>query len=170
MERRTLIGHRKYIAGHLPWREVGSLVDNSSYGLYALIRDPYKHLHSHLNYVRCVHTNAEHDVHNEYKHNNTIKELAVRLSQLNFEDDDRLQRFIEKLKGFQLDFFDNIQTRYFLDYRPEKVTVEDFENAKKNISRFRLVGLTEYYNIFLDQFCRDMRLPPQSQTEKSNKS
>ncbi len=169
-ERRALFGDRKYIAGHLPWSEVGRLVENTRYSLYTIIRNPYKHLHSHLNYVSSMHTNAEHDVHNKYKHNDTIKELAAQLSQLNFRDDNKLQHFIEELKGFKRDFFDNTQTRYFLDYRPEKVTVKDLENAKKNISRFHLVGLTEYYNIFLDRFCRDMRLSPQPQTEKSNKS
>jgi hypothetical protein len=168
--RRALVGNRKYVAGHLPWGEVGPLVEGSAYSLYSLLRDPYKHLHSHLNYVRSVHANAEHDVYNEYKHNDTIKELAARLNKVNFGDDDELQYFIQGLKGFHRDFFDNIQTRYFLDYRPEKVTVEDLENAKKNILRFQLVGLTEYYHIFLDRFCLDMGLPTQSQTEKSNKS
>jgi len=168
--RRTLIGSKKYVAGHLPWGEVEHLVEGSAYNLYTLIREPYKHLHSHLNYVRGVHTNAEHDVHSEYKHNATIKGLAARLSKLSFKDDDQLHRFIKELKGFHLDFFDNIQTRYFLDYRPEKVTAEDLENAKKNVLRFQLVGLTEHYHLFLDRFCRDMGLPPQSQTEKSNKS
>ncbi len=169
-DRRALIGDSRYIAGHLPWSEAGPLVEGSVYSLYTLLRDPYTHLHSHLNYVRSVHTNAEHDVHSKYKHNDTIKGLAARLNKLDFKDDDKLQHFIEELKGFQLDFFDNIQTRYFLDYRPEKVTVEDLENAKKNILRFHLVGLTEYYHVFLDRFCRDMGLPPQSQTEISNKS
>ncbi len=169
-DRRTLVGNRKYVAGHLPWSEAGQLVEGSAYRLYSLIRDPYKHLHSHLNYVRSVYANAEHDVYNEYKHNDAIKQFAARLNELDFQDDDRLQHFIQGLRGFHLDFFDNIQTRYFLDYRPEKVTVEDLENAKKNILRFQLVGLTEYYSIFLDRFCLDMRLPPQSQTEKSNKS
>ncbi len=169
-ESRVLIGDKKYIAGHLPWRKVGRLVENTRYSLYTIIRDPYTHLHSHLNYVSAVHTNAEHDIHNKYKHNDTIKELAAQLAQLNFRDNDKLQCFIEELKGFKLDFFDNIQTRYFLDYRPEKVTVKDLENAKKNISHFHLVGLTEYYNVFFDRFCKDMKLPPQSQTEKSNKS
>jgi len=168
-KRRDQVGNRKYIGGHIPWSEVRGLIEGSVYDLYALIRDPYTHLHSHLNYVRCLHMNAEHYVHYEFKHNETIKELAATLSRLSFKDDD-LQCFVDGMKGFHLDFFDNIQTRYFLDYRPEKVTVEDFENAKKNISRFSLIGLTEYYSIFLDQFCRDLRLPLQSQTEKSNKS
>ncbi len=54
---------------------------------------------------------------------------------------------------------DNCQTRYFLDYRPERVTEADLERALNNFKRFTAIGLTEEYDDFTKQFCGTHKLP-----------
>jgi len=167
---RQVVDASRYVAGHLGWRTIRDLVPSDRFRFYAMLRDPYAHLHSHLNYVRCVDTNAEHEQLFGFRHNDTIRDLAVRLNRLDFADARQASRFVEGLSGFELDFFDNIQTRYFLDYRPEKVEMADVDNALANLDRFRLVGLTERYDRFLALVCGDIGLAPQQQDLQSNRA
>ena len=64
-----------------------------------------------------------------------------------------MKRFVDELDGFQIDFFDNIQTRYFLDYRPDRVGAQDLENALFNVKQFTTVGVTERYQDYVKKFC-----------------
>jgi hypothetical protein len=166
--RESITASKICVSGHLPWYEIKSLVEKTSHGLYSIIREPYRHLHSHINYVRRVATDSEDEANYEYKHNDTIRGLAEKLMQVDFGDDTQIRNFVDTIAGYERDFFDNIQTRYFLDYRPEKVRLEDFENAQENIRRFRLIGLTEEYDRFVERFCQDLRLPPQTELQSSN--
>jgi hypothetical protein len=169
-EQRRAVVTGRYLSGHLPWREALTLLDGDRHDLYALIREPYAHLHSHINYVRRVHLDAEHELYFAYHHNETIKAMAEHLAGVNFHDDRHLQRFVDGISGCQCDFFDNIQTRFFLSSRPERVGEAEFQEAAENLRRFRLVGLTEHYDRFRDRFCQDIGLQPQQQTLRSNRS
>jgi hypothetical protein len=168
--RQEMLAIARYLAGHLTYQEIGELIGVSSFDLYALLRDPYKHLHSHLNYVRSVYLNTEEEQFYQYRHNQTIRDFGERLSRIDFSDLAELHRFVDELSGFELEFFDNIQTRYFLRYKPEKVTSSDYDNACNNLKKFKRIGLTEQYDRFRDLFCEDLGLPPQSQEIQSNKS
>jgi len=167
-DRLALAAASRCISGHLPWYKVKPLIGKEERILYSIIREPYRHLHSHINYVRRVFTDREDEQHYEYRHNDTIRKLAEKLVLVDFQDDEQVKGFVADLCGYELDFFDNIQTRYFLDYRPEKVSMADFENARQTIKRFRLVGLTERYELFVNGFCQDLGLPPQTQLQRSN--
>ncbi|MEE4165175.1 MAG: hypothetical protein V2I35_04185, partial [Desulfocapsaceae bacterium] len=102
------------------------------------------------------------------KHNDTIKRLAEKLAAVDFTSDIQAKDFVDSLAGYELDFFDNIQTRYFLDYRPEHVGAADLENAQENIKFFSQIGLTEEYDRFVNRFCRDFHLPPQEGLQRAN--
>ncbi|THB76524.1 MAG: hypothetical protein D6B25_09650 [Desulfobulbaceae bacterium] len=158
------------ISGHLTLERVEQLIDFSGFHLVALLRDPLKHLHSHINYVRRVHLDQELEDQYGFQHNEAIKTLAGKLCEIDFSDPDQIQGMVSGLSGFELDFFENIQTRYFLDYRPERVSETDFEQAITNIKKFSLVGITEAYDQFLDRFCRLVRLPSQQQSIRSNRA
>ena len=54
-----------------------------------------------------------------------------------------------QLDGFQLDFFDNLQTRYFLEYRPDRINQHDLDQAIENLNLFTDIGITEMYPQFL---------------------
>ena len=166
--RQEIFSIGQYLAGHLTFQEIGELVGISSFDLYALLRDPYEHLHSHLNYVRSVYLNQEEEQFYEYRHNQTIRDFGERISKVDFSKLEELHRFVDELQGFELEFFDNIQTRYFLRYKPERVTAEDYINAESNLANFKRVGITEQYDRFRGLFCKDLGLPPQAQTVKDN--
>ncbi|MDJ0958541.1 MAG: hypothetical protein QNI91_16865, partial [Arenicellales bacterium] len=80
-----------------------------------------------------------------------------------------LRAFVEQLEGFGLDFFDNIQTRYFLDYRPEKVSVKDLQNAIDNIKSFALVGTAEELDGFIKRFCNRYGMVKANQPRSFNR-
>lgn len=169
-DRKNLIGNTKCVSGHLPWYQLRDLLVNSNYHLYSIIRDPYEQLHSHLNYVRRVQSDAEHEDKFAYRHNKRIRELSAQLNKVKFSNDSEIERMVKNCQDYQLDFFDNMQTRYFLDYRPGKVTMADLEHAKSTIDQFELVGLTEFYDKYLNRYCNELQLPPQVQAERLNKS
>ena len=92
------------------------------------------------------------------------------LTQVDFSNLEEIRRFVAGLRDYQLDFFDNIQTRYFLDYRPDRVAADDLQRACTNISRFSSVGLTEAYERFKKQFCDSVVITPAEQKLQSNKA
>ena len=73
------------------------------------------------------------------------------------------------MEGFGLDFFDNIQTRYFLDYRPEKVGVKDLQNAMENIKLFVLIGAAEKLDGFIERFCARYSMVKANQLRSFNR-
>lgn len=169
-DRKDVLKQARYLAGHLPLLELARIVDLNRYKLYAILREPYSHLHSHLNYLKGVRQGSSLESYYGYRHNQTIKTLSDTLNHIDFEALEEIKSFVAGISSYQLDFFDNIQTRYFLDYRPERVTQKDLDRACDNISRFSLVGLTEGYDQFLEVVCRTIGIPTRSQDLQSNKS
>lgn len=159
-----------YLSGHLPLYELGRLVDLSGYDLISIIREPYAHLHSHLNYVRGVRSGSRFEIHYGFRHNKTVKALSGELNGVDFSDLEEVNGLVTGLHDYQCDFFDNIQTRYFLDYRPERVAEKDLRRACENISNFSSVGLTEAYDHFKKQFCHTIGVTSGEQKLQSNKS
>lgn len=108
------------------------------------------------------------------RHPRVIRELAIRLNR----DLDRkagnikdtLYAFVQHLDGFERDFFDNIQSRYFLDYRPGRVASEDICAAKENSSVFNRIGTTELYREFTRNFCSENGLNYVEQAKPLNRS
>ncbi len=96
--------------------------------------------------------------------------MATWLCQNDLSDPDLLRQFIEELDGFQFDFFDNIQTRYFLDYRPGRVEKKDLDRAVNNLVYFKSLGLTESYDQYVNQFCELYGLQTTSTVARRNPS
>ena len=160
----------QYLAGHLPLYELEQVVDLSGFELISVIREPYSHLHSHLNYVRGVRPGSKLEAYYGFRHNETIKSLSDTLNRIDFSSPDEIHGFVEGLRDYQLDFFDNIQTRYFLDYRPDRVGEEELRKSCANLSRFSSVGLTESYERFKNRFCESIGVVSSEQKVLSNKS
>jgi len=169
-ERGKSVDRAHYLAGHLPYGEFVDLVGSLEFDYYTIIREPFSHLHSHLNYVKGVRPASAEETYYNFRHNDTIKALSARLNDIDFNTVSEIEIFVNNLKGYELDFFDNIQTRYFLDNRPEKVTADELARAKENLLHFCSIGLTEQYDRFRDRFCKDLGLGPEVQSLRSNKS
>ncbi len=168
----NFIRTHKYIAGHLPLGTLTRLCPPEYCTYYTLLRDPMKHLHSHLNWLKGIGSDPTSIFYK--RHPRVIQNLATRLNKdLNKKTGDIkdiLQDFVQNLDGFERDFFDNIQTRYFLDYRPERVTSEDARAAKENCSVFKRIGATESYKKFTQNFCNENGLNYIEQAKPLNRS
>jgi hypothetical protein len=164
----SLARAKTYLAGHLPVHMLKQNFNMAEFDCYSIVRDPYRHLHSHLNWIKGI---AAHKGSAFYKrHDPVIQKLAMKIAGLDFTDLKQVKNFIMCLQGFELDFFDNCQTRYFLDYRPDKVSVNDFKNTLTNIDLFNHVGLTEKYDQFKSAISSAYNLPEVSLPAAFNKT
>ncbi len=158
----------RYISGHLRVGVFKEFFDLSDSELYAIVREPYSHLHSHLKWLIKTATASDD---NYFKNSNpVIYQLGQELSRIDLSNVDVLGRFAEEIRGAGAAFFDNMQTRYFLDREPARVSREDLVQAQENIGLFTLIGLTEEYFDFVEGFMRLNRLDKPVLKEKLNRS
>ncbi|MCK9173921.1 MAG: hypothetical protein M0O96_01390 [Desulforhopalus sp.] len=148
---------KKYLVGHLPLGKFKKYFTLEDYALYTIVREPWRHLHSHLNWIRNIGKNPESGFYRT--HPTCVRKLADSLNDPNTEISEQLKQLINRMDGFEFDFFDNMQTRYFLDYRPERVGDKDIANAVENFKYFADIGRTEGYQEFAARFCKKYNLP-----------
>ncbi len=166
--RAALAQQYNYIAGHLSFGKLVALYPPVNFKYYSIVRNPIRHLHSHLNWVRGI--GVDQTCGFFKKHPYVIQELAVKLNSRKMNIKDILYSFVQNLDGFEVDFFDNIQTRYFLDYRPERVTSDDISSAINNCAIFKNIGLTESYMEFTRAFCAENEFSHIEQPKPLNRS
>ncbi|MFT5701703.1 MAG: hypothetical protein ACI8ZB_004604 [Desulforhopalus sp.] len=164
----SLAKDKMYLAGHLPVEILKKNFNISDFDCYSIVRSPYKHLHSHLNWLRGI--AALKGSAFFQRHHPAVQRLAIKIAQLDFTDFRQVKDFVFGLQGCELDFFDNIQTRYFLDYRPEKVSLNDFYKTLPNIDLFKHIGLTERYEQFKSFVSSSYELPEVSLPIMTNKT
>ena len=157
-----------YISGHLRYGIFRKYFCDQNNDLYTIIREPYARLHSHFKWMkRSIDERFEKSLKN---HKSGIYNLRLKIKNLDFNDLERLKQFVDDISGAEAAFFDNLQTRYFLIDRVEKVFENDLEQALMNTSKFKLIGLTEQYSDFLEAFTRLNNLKSKIQTSTLNKS
>lgn len=158
-----------YLAGHLRLFEIKSLFpDLSTINLLALLRDPLKQLHSHLAWIKGIGLNQDGSFY--HSHPQAIQDLALKMQHHEFRTPDQLSMFVGQLNGFEWDFFDNIQTRYFLNDRPDQVTAGHVDQAIGNLDLYSSVGLTEEYELFIKTVADQHGRKHQRQSSKHNKT
>jgi len=163
-----LFQKNRYLAGHLRLEQILDLINPDDYDLLTILRKPYRHLHSHLNWVRGVAANPKVGFFDN--HPECIRKLGSKLHKGKDSIPEIVSSLVSNLDGFEIDFFDNCQTRYFLDYRPDRVTESDFKNAVHNFKYFKKIGLTEKYDQFVEEFCDIYNLSHTRQEEPLNRS
>lgn len=159
---------KNYLAGHLSLHKICEGFDVSSYDLVSMLRDPYRQLHSHLSWIRRIAANRESGFF--LKHEKVVRELAVRLHETDLTINANLKSLVDQAQGFELDFFDNLQTRYFLRYRPERVGNAELRKAQENVGMFKLIGTTERCDELLDRFCDRYGMGRVSRARSFNRS
>lgn len=166
---RSLTRPGTYLAGHLPLFKIRDTFSNvANIQLYALLRDPLMQLHSHLAWIKGIGLNKEGQFFRS--HPPVVQTLATKLQQHALQTPEQIAEFINQLNGFEWDFFDNIQTRYFLEYRPDRVGENDAESAMNNFKQFAAIGLTENYQAFLMKMATIYGRRMSKQTSKHNQS
>lgn len=163
-----ILGSKSFVSGHLRLEQILGCEGIGNFDLLTIIRRPYPHLHSHFNWVRGVAAKPGSHFYNQ--HPACIQELGRELHLGKRRISEILQELVTGLQGFHIDFFDNVQTRYFLDYRPERVGEEDLQRALENFKYFKKIGTTEHYQAFVEDFCTGYGLPFIRQEKAFNRS
>jgi hypothetical protein len=151
------IAYRHYVSGHLSLAQVKEIYhDLDEIDLYTILREPYRHLHSHFSWVKGI---ADPKTTTLFKdHTERVQNLSLKLNRLNFSDHRELEKVVSGFGGFELEYFDNLQTRYLLDYRVVRVAHEDFQCALENKRRFKAIGITENLQSFSRRVCLNHNL------------
>lgn len=142
-----------FISGHLRIGEVKTFFPSDHFQLYALIREPYAHLHSHFNWLRSIGADKNSAFYKTHHH--LFKDIADQFGTRSSLCLDDLQTIVDNLTGVLREIVDNSQTRHFLDNSPEEISASDCSEAIKNLNLFKRVGLTERYSHFENSFCLD---------------
>ena len=163
------VENKQYTSGHLTLERIQSLYgDHTLPRLVSIIRHPHAHLHSHFSWVKGLAIKKVQSLYQD--HPECIQILSDQLNQIDLNDLESLQQIVDNLEGFELEFFDNLQTRYFLDYSVARVQEEDFRRAVENIEKFDLIGTTEQFPEFLSQFLKLSKIDHIPERKKRNSS
>ena len=168
-ERYGLLARKKrFLSGHLRFGIFKEFFCHGDFQLYTIVREPYAHLHSHLKWMIKT---AEENSDNYFKYSNrVIYELGIKLAQIDFGAPEQMSQFVENLSEVEAHFFDNMQTRYFCSQEIDRVSDIDFEQALNNIKSFNLIGTTEKYELFLNQFVKLHKLKKTETSRQLNRS
>ena len=168
-DRLSRLGRDKAVlSGHLRFGLFETYFYDQEYLLYTIIRDPYTHLHSHLNWM--IKTALDNDD-NYFKYSNPIiYRLGQKLAEIQLHSQANLKAFVEELGPLEAKFFDNLQTRYFCRNEIDRVSRNNLEEAISNLSAFQLVGLTEAYDSFLEAFIAQQGFKTRSTGRQLNRS
>lgn len=149
----------RYISGHLRYGIFKKYFCDDYTKLYTIVREPFSHLHSHLKWVKSSSSNG--DTNNLKYRKRAIYDLSLRIRDIDFSKNDQIKKFVSDVQGVEAAFFDNKQTRHFLNQRVERVTNEDLKTAIENSKKFYHIGLTERYEEFIKEFSNynNLRIP-----------
>jgi len=163
-----LVKQKSYLAGHFRIESIKRRFDLRSFSLYTILRQPHRHLHSSLNWLRGI---AAHPKSGSFlKHPSYIQHLGTELNHPNLDIEHILRSLAAHPKEFELELFDNRQTRHFLDYKPHRIKEDDLDQALENFKLFSEIGLTEQYEAFVQRFCSTHNLPFIKQAAPLNRS
>lgn len=158
----------RYISGHMRFHQLDQAFDSHKNDFYTILREPYGQLHSHMKWL--IQTSADRED-TFFKHNNpVIYRLGRQLGEIGGFTLQNLEQLVERLASLEAAFLDNSQTRYFLDGAPDRVGDRDFAQALDNVSRFKLIGLTEQYDRFVEQFVTINSVSTPVRRDRLNKS
>ncbi len=168
-EQQSMARNSHFLSGHITFEHIDTIyADRPGIDRHTIVRNPLKQLHSHIAWVKGIAL----DTGSEFfrKHHGLVQEMGRDLFQTDLSDSGNLDQLVNNLDGFQIDFFDNIQTRYFLGYRPDRVTQSDCDNAIRNIGKFATIGLTEHFGAYVEEFCDYYKIQQKPITSVHNPS
>jgi hypothetical protein len=156
------------LSGHVRFGLFAQHFDLGRAECYTIVREPFAQVHSHIKWLIQASTGGG----DQYARYNwpTIFSLSQKLAATDLSDARSITRFVDECQDIEAVFLDNLQTRYFLDQQPLRVSESDLEQAKANSARFRLIGTTEAYTSFVTQFASLHGLRQPDTARKMNRS
>jgi len=157
-----------YVSGHLMMRTYRNIPLNTERDLYSIVRSPIHQIHSHLNWMKWIATDPRLKLFTQQE--KPFQDLALQIQSTPLHQASVLRDFVAGMDAFALQLFDNLQTRFFLNHMPEKVSMTHLDEARENIRSFKDIGLTEDYTEFVKRFCQAVGINRVLQPEKINPS
>ena len=160
---------KPFLTGHIPFYRIREYFGQSDLPkLHSIVREPYAHLHSHLLWVKGVAGGGERQLFET--HHDRAKNFSIKLNQIDFSDVEAFKEFVDALEGFELEYFDNLQTRYFLGSFVQRVSANDRQYAMTNLELFESVGRTENFPAFFQSLCNCYQIKQVIKETKYNKA
>lgn len=159
-----------YIAGHITLNDFMKIFEENTQNIYffTALREPLKHVISHIKWVKSYSSEKR-----EKERANLppkIQELALSLKDIDLNDVDSLSALFNNNQT-ALNFFDNCQIRYLTQTKKGHIGIEEYQQAKKNLSYFDQICLDVTLDRDLSRVFEDVGLSPELCTLKHlNKS
>jgi len=137
----TLSTDVEYVSGHHRLPDVLNNIDRKRWFVFAILRNPVRHLVSHLKWVKSLG-----DPDNELvrtRHSATIQAMANRLWEIDLNDVGRIHRFIHEEFDEAKQLFDNCQVRYLTKYCERPINAADAAASVEALGSMNYVGFTE---------------------------
>ncbi|WP_022942138.1 hypothetical protein [Psychromonas hadalis] len=135
----------RFLSGHITYPVYEKSFASANFILAAFFRQPYRHLVSHLNWVRHLMEPEKKEF--LLSHPLVVQQIADKLSALNFTSIATWQQFVKQLQPVQYGLFDNLQVRYLADIKPsERVNEQHLKQALSRLKNIQLVGIAEKFN------------------------
>ncbi len=162
----SLLNDYRYISGHLRIGLLKQHFGGERTAFYTIVREPFKQLHSHLKWM--IQTAQNPDEKFFKATNKVIYRLGLRIAETDFSSSRSLETFVNSLDDLEAAFLDNTQARYFLDHQPQRFRPDDMKTVLENGSNFRLIGVTERYDDFVERFKKENGLDGQTGLQQLN--
>lgn len=164
----TMAGKYDYISGHLRIDRFCNNFPSDQYRWMTILREPFGHFHSHLNWLRGVAADQESDFYK--KHNATFKHLANGLKDKRTLSPEELQTLVDSFEPAVYPILENYQTRYLVSGYRDRVQEPDTEEALANLRKFFAVGVTDRFGDFQQYFLQLNRAKMKEINSSMNKA
>ncbi len=158
----------RYVSAHLRIDQFYEFFPPTQYRWMTILREPYAHFHSHLNWLRSVAVDEKSAFYN--KHNATFKEIANRLKHNQDLTPGELQSLVDSFDLTLCSLLENCQTRYLVNGYRETIEESDTEEAIKNLGCFYGVGVTEKFDDFIRFFLSANETKTKRMVSRMNKA
>jgi hypothetical protein len=142
-----------FFSGHIPFPIFIELAKQGDYFRTTILRNPIDQLKSHIKWLISITRDRNEDL---YKENNQhFIDLSLKLSSIDWNCPSDVESWSRSISHLEKQLFYNCQTRYFINNRENiDLVEEDLSEAKSNLKKFHLVGVTERIEEYLAQISR----------------
>lgn len=145
-----------FVSGHINLARCSTLIDMTKWFTFTLLRDPISHVVSHIKWVK---TFAGDKYANELsQHPKETQELCACMRDIDINDVAAL-RSILFAHSQAIQFFDNMQCRFFLDPTDARLTISDARMAIRKTKAIDLVGTSENAEAVVRKVLQRIGLP-----------
>lgn len=153
---------KPYVSGHIEFPILMRSCPQSDHFKLAVLRQPIDQIMSHLAWTRNL-GEPGHEERLEL-HGPAIQEVVRRLQTLDFTNAQVVSDYVATLTPFEIELFDNPQTRYMVDRLKtpplnKRLHHAHLDEALSNLYKLDLVGISERYADMLAVLCYRLSWP-----------